>query len=129
MWIASSMVTFACIQFLGCSGQTAEFETQRGKPMNESHFTVEHVRLTSDQPFGKVTAAFEARLGKFDPEVRKELATGGDLQAAGPRSKGWPAQAASCCSAPATMGRFSGWSGNLGKPCSTSSATRCSPSK
>ena len=88
MWIASSMVTFACIQFLGCSGQTAELETQRGKPMNESHFTVEHVRLTSDQPFGKVTAAFEARLGKFDPEVRKELATGGDLQAARTKIEG-----------------------------------------
>jgi len=50
--------------------------------MTESRFTVEHVRLTSDKPFGKVTAAFEARLGKFDPEVQKELARGGDLQTA-----------------------------------------------
>ena len=50
--------------------------------MNESRFTVEHIRLTSDKPFAKVTAAFEVRLGKFDPEVYKELAEDGDPKAA-----------------------------------------------
>jgi uncharacterized protein (DUF302 family) len=50
--------------------------------MKESRFTVEHVRLTSDKPFGAVTAAFEARLGKFDPKVSKDLAEGGDPRAA-----------------------------------------------
>jgi uncharacterized protein (DUF302 family) len=50
--------------------------------MNESRFTAEHVRFTSDKAFSDVTAAFESRLGKFDPEVYKDLAKGGDLKAA-----------------------------------------------
>jgi uncharacterized protein (DUF302 family) len=50
--------------------------------MNESRFTVEHVRLISDKPFDKVTAAFEARLGKFDPEVYKAVAEDSDPKAA-----------------------------------------------
>jgi uncharacterized protein (DUF302 family) len=82
MWIASGIVTLACIPFLGCSDRTAELDAQGGRPMNESRFTVEHVRLTSDKPFSAVTAAFEARLGKFDPKVDKDLAEDGDPKAA-----------------------------------------------
>jgi uncharacterized protein (DUF302 family) len=81
MRIALGIVTLACIPFLGCSGPKVEPDAQGGKPMNETRFTVEHIRLTSDQPFGKVAAAFEARLGKFDPEVYKELAEDGDPKA------------------------------------------------
>jgi uncharacterized protein (DUF302 family) len=81
MRIAPDIVTLVCIQFLGCSGPTAEHEAQGHKPMNESRFTVEHVRVTSDKPFGKVTAAFEARVGKFEPEVYKGLAEDGDPKA------------------------------------------------
>ncbi|HEV3261546.1 MAG TPA: DUF302 domain-containing protein [Gemmataceae bacterium] len=79
--IASGILTLACIQFLGCSGRKAELDAQGGKPMNESRFTVEHLRFTSDKPFGEVTAAFEARLGKFDPEVYKDLGEDGDPKA------------------------------------------------
>jgi uncharacterized protein (DUF302 family) len=50
--------------------------------MNVSRFTVEHVRLTTDRPFAEVAAAFEGRLGRFDPVVNKELAAGGDPAAA-----------------------------------------------
>jgi hypothetical protein len=50
--------------------------------MNKSRFTVNHVRLTADRPFAEVKAAFERRLGRFDPEVQKPLAEEGDVQAA-----------------------------------------------
>jgi len=82
MWSTLAIVTLYCIPFLGCSGPTAELDAQGGKPMKESRFTVEHVRLTSDKPFGEVTAAFEARLGKFDPKVYKDVAEDGDPKAA-----------------------------------------------
>jgi uncharacterized protein (DUF302 family) len=50
--------------------------------MKESRFTVNHVQLTADRPFAEVKAAFERRLGRFDPEVQKALAEGGDPEAA-----------------------------------------------
>jgi uncharacterized protein (DUF302 family) len=50
--------------------------------MNISRFTVNHVRLTADRPFAEVTAAFERQLGRFDREVHKALADGGDMEAA-----------------------------------------------
>jgi uncharacterized protein (DUF302 family) len=80
--MTSGIVTLACIQFLGCSDRKAELDAEGDKPMNESRFTVEHVRFTSDKPFGEVTAAFEARLGKFDPVVDKDLDEDGDPKAA-----------------------------------------------
>jgi uncharacterized protein (DUF302 family) len=50
--------------------------------MKESRFTVNHVQLTADRPFAEVKATFERRLGRFDPEVQKALAEGGDPEAA-----------------------------------------------
>jgi len=50
--------------------------------MKESRFTVNHVQLTADRPFAEVKPAFERRLGRFDPEVQKALAEGGDPEAA-----------------------------------------------
>jgi uncharacterized protein (DUF302 family) len=40
----------------------------------ESRFPVEHVRRTADKPFADVQAAFERRLGRFEPEVYQALA-------------------------------------------------------
>jgi uncharacterized protein (DUF302 family) len=51
-----------------------------GLPVNHSHFTVDHVCLTSDKPFEEVAQAFERLLGRFDPEVKKTLALGGDTE-------------------------------------------------
>ena len=50
--------------------------------MNDSRFTVDHVRLATDKPFGDVTTAFERQLGRFDPDVYKSLAARGDTEAA-----------------------------------------------
>ena len=50
--------------------------------MKESRFTVNHVQLTADRPFAEVKAALERRLGRFDPEVQKAVAEGGDPEAA-----------------------------------------------
>jgi uncharacterized protein (DUF302 family) len=46
--------------------------------MNVTSFSVDHIRLVTDKPFGEVAAAFEARLGRHDPGPQKELAAGGD---------------------------------------------------
>ena len=50
--------------------------------MTDSRFTVDHVRLATDKPFDEVVKAFERRLGRFDPEVYKALAAGGDAEGA-----------------------------------------------
>jgi hypothetical protein len=46
--------------------------------MTESRVVVDHVRLTADEPFGEVAAALERQLGRFDPDVDRDLAAGGD---------------------------------------------------
>src|SRR5260370_5728854 len=58
------------------------FGVQRpgGNPMNDSRFMVDHVRLATDKPFEDVAQAFERQLGRFDPDVYKALATGGDAE-------------------------------------------------
>jgi hypothetical protein len=56
-----------------------------GNPMNDSRFTVDHVRLATDKPFEEVAKAFERQLGRFDPDVYKSLAASGD--AGGVRAK------------------------------------------
>jgi uncharacterized protein (DUF302 family) len=48
--------------------------------MTVTRFSVDHVRMTSDRPFGDVQAAFERRLGRFAPDVYKALADGGDAE-------------------------------------------------
>jgi len=53
-----------------------------GNPMNETRILVDHVRQTSDKPFEDVTTTFERQLGRFDPDVYKALAAGGDAEGA-----------------------------------------------
>jgi uncharacterized protein (DUF302 family) len=58
-------------------------EQRRGeKEMSDNHFTVDHVRRTTDKPFGDVTTAFERQLGRFEPVVYQALAAGGDAEGA-----------------------------------------------
>jgi uncharacterized protein (DUF302 family) len=56
-----------------------------GNAMNDSRFTVDHVRLATDKPFEEVTRAFERQLGRFDPAVYQSLAASGDAE--GTRAK------------------------------------------
>jgi uncharacterized protein (DUF302 family) len=60
------------------------FGVQRpgGNPMNDSRFVVDHVRLETDKPFEDVAKAFERQLGRFDPDVYKSLAAGGNAEGA-----------------------------------------------
>ena len=50
--------------------------------MNDSRFTVDHVRLATDKPFEDVAKAFERQLGRFDLEeglclfIQKALQSG-----------------------------------------------------
>jgi uncharacterized protein (DUF302 family) len=50
--------------------------------MSTSRFTVDHVQVTTDKPFDEVATAFEKQLGRFNPEVYKALASGGDIEEA-----------------------------------------------
>ena len=65
----------------GVFGSTAA-HCQKGKEMNTARISVDHVRLTTDKPFGDVTKAFEQQVGRFDPDVYKALAEGGDAEGA-----------------------------------------------
>jgi uncharacterized protein (DUF302 family) len=49
---------------------------------------VEHVRVKTEKPIGDVAAAFEARLGTFDPAVLDQLRNGGDPEAVRARLEG-----------------------------------------
>ena len=58
-------------------------EWNRGEnDMSGNHFRVDHVRRTTDKPFGDVTTAFERQLGRFEPGVYQALAAGGDAEGA-----------------------------------------------
>lgn len=50
--------------------------------MNDTRYMVDHVRRTTDKPFEEVTQAFEARLGKFDGDVRKAATSSEDTEEA-----------------------------------------------
>jgi uncharacterized protein (DUF302 family) len=69
---------------LGGAIVCGRFGAQRpgGGPMSDSRFTVDHVRLATDKPFEDVAQAFEGQLGRFDPDVYKALAGGGDAEGA-----------------------------------------------
>jgi uncharacterized protein (DUF302 family) len=51
---------------------------QRGIPMDVIRITVDHVRVAADQPFEKVTKAFEEQIGRFDPVAYQQLNAGAD---------------------------------------------------
>jgi len=55
---------------------------QKGKEMNTAHISVDHVSLAMDKPFEDVTETFLRQLGRFDPDVYKALAEGGDAEGA-----------------------------------------------
>ncbi len=42
--------------------------------------TIEHIHVKTEKSFGEVTAALEARMGKFDQTVYDELRSGADLE-------------------------------------------------
>jgi uncharacterized protein (DUF302 family) len=58
----------------------SEVQRPGGNPVNVSRFTVDHVRRESAKPFEEVASALERQLGRFDPDVYKVLAAGGDAE-------------------------------------------------
>ena len=50
--------------------------------MSQSRFMVDHIRLEIDRPFEEVARAIERQLGRFDPDVYRSLAAGGDAEGA-----------------------------------------------
>jgi uncharacterized protein (DUF302 family) len=75
---ASVGVTLACVRLMGGTDSKSGPDTRPDEPPDRARFTVEHFRVKTGKPFAEVTAAFEARLGKFDPEVYQRLREGGD---------------------------------------------------
>src|SRR5262249_19782348 len=67
---ASAGVTLACVR---------TSDSNRERPMGK--VTIEHIHVETEKPFGEVTAALEARMGKSDPAVYKELRSGADPEA------------------------------------------------
>jgi uncharacterized protein (DUF302 family) len=63
------------------SGRLGE-QRREEKGMSDNHFTVDHVRRTTDKPFEDVTTAFEQQLGRFEPGMYQALAAGGDAEGA-----------------------------------------------
>jgi uncharacterized protein (DUF302 family) len=51
-------------------------------------FMIEHVRVETEKPFAQVTAALEARMGKFDQAVHEHLRGGADPEAVRARLQG-----------------------------------------
>src|SRR6516225_183109 len=52
--------------------------SQGGNPMNVSRIAVDHVQVVADEPFDKVSKAFEQQLGQFNPEIYQSLTAGED---------------------------------------------------
>lgn len=100
-----------------------------GSAMTESRFSVTHVRMTSDRPVADVQAAFEQRLGRFEPDVYQPLAEGGDPAAVRARIEAMAGSSGFMLFSTRDPGGACGSSASSGRPCSTSSATRCSPSR
>src|SRR6267378_7384313 len=67
---ATAGVTLACVRI-----------GDRKRDQDTGKIMVEHVRVKVAKPFDEVSAAFEARLGKFDPAVYEQLRKGDDPEA------------------------------------------------
>ena len=67
---ASAGVTLACVRMTD-----SNWEKHMGK------VTIEHVHVETEKPFAEVSAALEARMGKFDPAVYEQLRGGADSEA------------------------------------------------
>jgi uncharacterized protein (DUF302 family) len=57
-----------------------EVSPQKGNPMDVTRITVEHVRVTADQPFEKVTKTLEEQTGRFDAGTYQHLNAGADSE-------------------------------------------------
>jgi len=67
---ATAGVTLACVRI-----------GDRKRDQDTGKIMVGHVRVKVAKPFDEVSAAFEARLGKFDPAVYEQLRKGDDPEA------------------------------------------------
>src|SRR6516162_11172076 len=83
-WSVLVCSVVVCAALLGGVFVFGSFETHRRerKAMNTTRISVDHVRLATEKPFDEVTSAFERQLGRFDPDVYKALAEGGDAEGA-----------------------------------------------
>src|SRR5947209_2275164 len=62
----------------GRSGEPRQGENGTGG----NPISVDHVRRTAERRFEEVAKAFERQLGRFEPDVYKALAAGGDAEGA-----------------------------------------------
>jgi uncharacterized protein (DUF302 family) len=62
--------------------------SDRKQDQDGGKIMIEHVRVKTGKPFGEVVAAFEARLGRFDPAVYEQLRNGDAPEAVRARIEG-----------------------------------------
>jgi uncharacterized protein (DUF302 family) len=74
---AAAGVTFACVRV-----------SDRKQDPDGGKIMIEHVRVKAEKPFAEVAAAFEARLGKFDPAAYEQLKNGDAPEAVRARLEG-----------------------------------------
>ena len=72
----------------GCVRKNDRKQDEEGGRIMIADVQVTHVRVRTEKPFGEVTAALEARMGKFDPAVYEELRSGADAEAVRARLEG-----------------------------------------
>lgn len=83
-WTMLACTIMLSVVALGSVLVYGQFRGQRpgGNPLNDSRFIVDHVRLETDKPFEKVAEAFQHRLGRFEPDVRKAATESEDVETA-----------------------------------------------
>jgi uncharacterized protein (DUF302 family) len=70
-------MTFACVRV-----SDSNREKHMGKVM------IKHIHVETKKPFGEVSAALEARMGKFDPAVYEQMRNGSDPEVVRGRLEG-----------------------------------------
>jgi uncharacterized protein (DUF302 family) len=76
-WTVVVCSVVVCAAVLACV-----FAFGKGKEMNTTRISVDHVSLATNKPFEDVTRVFERQLGRFDADMYKTLAEGGDAKGA-----------------------------------------------
>ena len=77
MCAASAGVTLACVRM-----------SDSNQEKHMGMVTIEHIHVETEKPFADVTAALEARMGKFDPAAYEQLRNGADPESVRTRLEG-----------------------------------------
>ena len=117
--------------FRGVAGRhESRFGNDIGRDtVSHSRIEVEHVRLTADKSFEDFTATFAQQLGRFEPDVYKDLEEGRDPAAFKARLESMVGPSGFMLFRTSNHGHSCGSSASRERRCNISSATPSSPSR